>query len=114
MRLTGCVATAIIGLSVICVTGCADKQKVTSQETSVTLSVDMPRVQTLQFLKQSASTLKLSDVRNENDDTISAGASKAVASGPEAGPVTVILSGNENSVTQWSGMIMEKLPAKKL
>ena len=114
MRLTGCVATAIIGLSVICVTGCADQQKVTSQETSVTLSVDMPRVQTVQFLKQSASTLKLGDVRNENDDTIVAGASKAVASGPAAGPVTVILSGNENSVSQWSGMIMDKLPAKKL
>jgi|688.fasta_scaffold245989_2 hypothetical protein len=114
MRLTGCVATAVIGLSVICVSGCADKQKTTSQETSVTLTVDMPRVQTLQFLKQSASTLKLGDIRNENDDTIVAGASKAVASGPAAGPVTVILSGNENSVSQWSTMITDKLPAKKL
>ena len=114
MRLIACVATVVISLSVFCVSGCADKEKAPSEETSVTLSVDMPRVQTLQFLKQSASTLKLSDVRNENDDTIVAGASKAVASGPEAGPVTVILSGNQNSVTQWSGMIMEKLPAKKL
>ena len=114
MRLIACVATVVIGLSVFCVCGCADKEKAPSEETSVTLSVDMPRVQTLQFLKQSASTLKLSDVRNENEDTIVAGASKAVASGPEAGPVTVILSGNQNSVTQWSGMIMEKLPAKKL
>ena len=114
MRLIACVTTVVIGWSIFCVSGCADKQKATSQETSVTLSVDMPRVQTLQFLKQSASTLKLSDVRNENDDTIVAGASKAVASGPEAGPVTVILSGNQNSVTQWSGMIMDKLPAKKL
>ena len=114
MQLIACVTTVVIGWSIFCVSGCADRQKAISQETSVTLSVDMPRVQTLQFLKQSASTLKLSDVRNENDDTIVAGASKAVASGPEAGPVTVILSGNENSVTQWSGMIMDKLPAKKL
>lgn len=114
MQLVACVATVIAALSIFCVSGCDDKRKATSQETSVTLSVDMPRVQTLQFLKQSASTLKLSDVRNENDDTIVAGASTAVASGPEAGPITVILSGNENSVTQWSGMIMDKLPAKKL
>ena len=70
MRLVACVATVVIGLSVFCVSGCADKEKAPSEETSVTLSVDMPRVQTLQFLKQSASTLKLSDVRNENDDTI--------------------------------------------
>jgi hypothetical protein len=114
MRLTGCVATAVIGLSVICVSGCADKQKVTSQDTSVTLSVDMPREQTKQFLKQSAVTLKLGTVQNEKADTVIAGASKAMISGPAAGPVSVILSGNENSVSQWSTMITDKLPAKKL
>jgi hypothetical protein len=114
MRLIGCVATAVIGLSVICVSGCADKQKLTSQETSVTLSVDMPREQTMQFLKQSAVTLKLGTVQNEKVDTVIAGASKAVISGPAAGPVSVIMSGNENSVTQWSTMITDKLPAKKL
>jgi len=114
MRLAACVATLTIGLACFVVSGCADKPPATPQETTVKLSVDMPQVQTMQFLKQSASTLKLGTVQNDRADTIVAGTTKAVVSGPAAGPVSVIMSGNESSVTPWSTMIVEKLPAKKL
>ena len=114
MRLTACVATLTAVLTSFSVNGCAEKPPVTPQEITVTLSVDMPRVQTMQFLKQSALTLKLGTVQNDKADTVIAGASKAVISGPDAGPVSVIMSGGESSVTPWSTMITDKLPAKKL
>jgi len=114
MRLTACVATLTVGLTIFSASGCAEKPPVTPQETTITLSVDMPREQTMQFLKQSALTLKLGTGQNEKADTVIAGASKAVISGPAAGPVSVIMSGRESSVTQWSTMITDKLPAKKL
>jgi hypothetical protein len=113
MRITASVAALVLRLSVICLSGCSETPPVTIKETTVTLSVDMPRVQTLQFLKQSASTLKLGTVQNDSEDTIIAGGSKAVVSGPAAGPVTVVLHGAETSVSKWSTMLTDKLPSKK-
>jgi hypothetical protein len=114
MRLTAYIATLTIGLTIFSASGCAEKPPVTPQETTITLSVDMPREQTMQFLKQSALTLKLGTVQNDKADTVIAGASKAVITGPDAGPVNVIMSGGERSVKPWSTMITDKLPAKKL
>lgn len=114
MRLIACVATLTIGFISFCVSGCAEKPRAAAIETKVTLSVDMPRVQTVQFLKQSASTLKLGAVQNDKEDTVVAGASNAVVSGPDSGPVSVVFSGSESSVTPWSTMLTDKLPAKKL
>jgi hypothetical protein len=68
----------------------------------------------MQFLKQSASTLKLSVTTTGTNDSIIAGSSTATLSGPDAGPVTVEFKGESTAVSKWSAMVMEKLPSKKL
>ena len=94
--------------------GCTQHVPVSPTVRTVSISVDMPKVQTLQFLRQSASTLKFKGVSASAEDTVVAESSKVEVSGPVAGPVTVVFSGDGDSVNKWSQMILDKLPSKKL
>jgi len=114
MRLTPIVAIGLLTLSVIGSVGCTKASPPAQAIETTAISVDMPRVQTLQFLKQSATTLKLSTTTTATNDSITAGSSTAALSGPDAGPVTVEFKGESAAVSKWSAMVMEKLPSKKL
>ena len=114
MRLTAITAIALTSLHILFTGGCSKPTASTQSDATVSLSVDMPRDQTLQFLKQSATTLKLSASTSATSDTVSAGPSKGVVSGPDTGPVTVVFTGDSSAVAKWSKMFMDKLPAKKL
>lgn len=94
--------------------GCTKQVPASPNVITVSIAVDMPKVQTLQFLRQSASTLKFKGVSATAEDTVVAELSKVVVSGPGAGPVTAVFSGNGDSVNKWSQMILDKLPSKKL
>lgn len=94
--------------------GCTKQVPVSPTVSTISISVDMPKAQTMQFLRQSASTLKFIDVSVTAEDTIVAESSKVVVSGPGAGPVTAVFSGDSGSINKWSQMILDKMPSKKL
>lgn len=114
MRLTAILVLTLSTLPFIGMTGCNKPSALNTLETTVTLSVDMPRDQTLQFLKQSATTLKLAASLSNTADSVTAGPAIGVVSGPDAGPVTVVFTGDDTAITKWSTMLLDKLPAKKL
>lgn len=118
MRLKTCVAIGLLTLSVIGNVGCIKSSPPAQATATTSISVDMPRDQTLQFLKQSATTLKLSETTTTTttttNDSIVAGSSKAALSGPDAGPVTVVFTGDAAATSKWTAMVMDKLPSKKL
>lgn len=113
MRL-GPASHLLLLLSAVIGVGCTKQVPASPKESTVSISVDMPKVQTMQFLRQSASTLKLNGVSAAADDTVVAESSKVVVSGPVSGPVTAVFSGDGDSVSKWSQMILDKLPSKKL
>lgn len=96
------------------ISGCTKPVPAPPTLTTVSISVDMPKVQTLQFIKQSASKIKLNGIETTVDDTVTAGKSKAVVSGPASGPVTAVFTGDDVTVNQWSQMILDKMPSKRL
>lgn len=114
MRLKTYLAIGLLTLSVIGNVGCIKSSPPAQATAATSISVDMPRDQTLQFLKQSATTLKLSETTTATNDSIVAGSSKAALSGPDAGPVTVVFTGDGVATSKWSAMVMDKLPSKKL
>lgn len=94
--------------------GCTKVVPASPEVITISISVDMPKVQTMQFLRQSASTLKFKGVSATAEDIVVAESSKVVVSGPVAGPVTAVFSGDSDSVNKWSQMILDKMPSKKL
>jgi hypothetical protein len=114
MRLKPYVAIGLLTLCVFGTVGCTKSSPPEQANATTSISVDMPRDQTLQFLKQSATTLKLSATTTATNDSITAGSSKAVLSGPDVGPVTVVFTGDAVATSKWSAMVMDKLPSKKL
>jgi hypothetical protein len=106
----------VVSIAMICIPIACHRapEKLSASTASLTLSVDMPKEQTLQFLKQSATTLKLSPVPTKSSDAIVTNQTQATVSGPVAGPVTVVFSGNSIEANKWSQMMLDKLPAKKL
>ena len=101
-------------LPLLSILGCTKVVPASPEVITISISVDMPKVQTLQFLRQSASTLKLKCVSAIAEDIVVAESSKVVVSGPVAGPVTAVFSGNSDLVNKWSQMILDKMPSKKL
>lgn len=101
-------------LPTLSISGCTKQVPAPPEVRTVTISVDMPKNQTLQFLRQSASTLKLQGLEATDDDVIVTEASKVIVTGPASGPVTAVFSGNGAAVNKWSQMILDKLPSKKL
>lgn len=115
MRVVSDWAQVLIVLTVtVTIFGCTKPAPAPPTLTTISLSVDMPKVQTLQFIKQSASMIKLNGIKTTVDDTVTAGKSKAVVSGPESGPVTAVFTGDDVTVNQWSQMILDKMPSKRL
>ena len=115
MRLSFSLSWLLGGTALLVQTACSPKQENKPEPLAkLTLSVDMPKEQTIQFLKQSASTLKLSPVAMPSPDQIVAHQITAAVSGPPTGPVTVLFSGRSDEAKMWSEIMIDKLPAKKL
>jgi len=101
-------------LTALSISGCKKQDPASPEVRIVTISIDMPKDQTLQFLRQSASTIKLQGLEATAEDAIVTETSKVLVSGPASGPVTAVLSGDGDSVSKWSQMILDKLPSNKL
>lgn len=109
----GCLSAVALSTTIVpVICGCTPPVK--SEEASVTLNlmVDMPKDQTLQFLKQSASTLKLNPVSVDSPNSITAGQAKATVTGADQGPVTVVIIGKPAVANQWGRVVTDKLPTK--
>lgn len=110
----GTAGLVMLLLPALSISGCTKQIPASPEVRTVTISIDMPKDQTLQFLRQSGSTLKLQGLEATAEDTIVTETSKVIVSGPASGPVTAVFSGDGDSVSKWSQMILDKLPSKKL